>query len=259
VTNYYYIKKVADDDVRLYLQCSVSGNSTLAVQGLSLYSDPQCQQPCSPPPAIAAGDVFSTSQGTCRIHLQPPSPSDGWTFQAKKKGSSNLYNPLVVDGDASTPASFSVVATASGYSDIVLDPAIRFRNSVMQQAGVPTAVMLASAYIDPPLAGAHGISLVLRIGSSDQLGSLVFDPNPHPLDEWGEPVGPSIYEALRYEVEAITGLHTDDARQRAVERLDCRGLQDAEVFLVRDDSANRWTLIYAPRTGGRIVVPMFRQ
>jgi hypothetical protein len=254
----YYIKKVADDDVHLYLQCSVSSSTTLIVLGTSLYSDAACQQLCSPSPTIAAGDSFHTSQGTCTIHLQPTS-SGIWTFQARKKSASNLYNPLVVTGDASTPASFSVVATASGYSDLVLDPTIKFRNSAMQQAGTPTGLMLASAYLDPPLRGAHGISLVLPVGPSDQPGILAFDPNPHPLDEWGEPVGPSIYAVRRHEVEAVVTVATDDVRGRNLGRLDCKGLDDAEVFLVRDDPADRWTLIYAPNLGGRLVVPMFRQ
>ena len=129
----YYIKKVAD--VHLYLQCTVAGNTTLTVQGLDLYSDAACTNPYSSPPTIAASDSFHTSQGVCTIHLQPTS-SGGWTFRAREKSNSTLYNPLDVDGDASTPASFSVVATASGYSDLVLDPTIRFRNEVMQQAGV---------------------------------------------------------------------------------------------------------------------------
>jgi hypothetical protein len=253
----YYIKKIADDDVHLYLQCSVSSN-TLTVQGLYLYSDPQCEHPYSSPPTIAATDAFYTSQGTCTIHLQPTS-SGGWTFKARKKSGSTLYNPLTVTGDSSTSASFAVVATASGQSDLVLDPTIRFRNEVMQQAGTPTATMLASAYLDPPLAGAHRIALVLPVGPSDQPGTLAFDPNPHPLDEWGEPVGPTIYEVRQYEVQAVTNVILDADRDRVLDRLDCKGLNDAEVFLARDDATDRWTLIYAPRTGGRFVVPMFRQ
>ena len=130
----YYIKKVADDDVHLYLQCSVSG-STLTVQGLYLYSDAACTSPYSSPPTIAAGDEFHTSQGVCTIHVQPTS-SGVWSFYARTKGNATLYNPLEVNGTASAPASFSVVATASGYSELVLDPVIRFRNNAMQQAGV---------------------------------------------------------------------------------------------------------------------------
>lgn len=254
----YYIKKVADDDVHLYLQCDVVGNSTLTVQGLYLYRDTSCQYLVSPAPTIAAGDEFHTSQGVCTIHVQPTS-SSGWSFYARKKGNATLYNPLEVNGDASTPASFSIVATASGYSDLVLDPIIRFRNNAMQQAGVPTATMLASAYLDPPLAGAHRIALVLPVGPSDQPGTLAFDPNPHPLDAWGEPVGASVYEVRRYEVEAVTNVILDADRDRVLDRIDCKGLHDAEVFLARDDSTDRWTLIYAPRTGGRFAVPMFRQ
>lgn len=254
----YYIKKDPNNEAHLYLDCSVnSSNDTLTVQGLYLYSDAPCQQPYSSPPTIAASDAFNTSQGSCTIHLQPT--SGVWTFRARKKSSSNLYNPLSVSGDANTPASFAVVATASGYSDLVLDPIIKFCNNVMQQAGVPTATMLASAYLDPSLRGAHGISLVLPVGPSKQPGVLTFDPNPHPLDEWGDPVGPSIYATRRYEVPAVVNLATDDDRGRTLGRLECKGLGDAEVFLVRDDPADRWTLIYAPSTGGRLVVPMFRQ
>jgi len=254
----YYIKKVADDDVHLYLQCSVTNNTTLTVQGLYLYSDAACTNPYSSPPTIAASDAFHTSQGVCTIHMQPTA-SGGWTFQARKKSGSTLYNPLALSGDAGNPASFAVVATASGYSDIVLDPTIKFRNSIMQQAGVPTATMLASAYLDPPLAGAHGISLVLPVGRSDEPGVLTFDPNPHPLDEWGDPVGRSSYRTRKYDVAAVVDVATDEARGRSLARLDCNGLLDAEVFLVCDDAADRWTLIYAPATGGRLVVPMFRQ
>lgn len=254
---YYYIKKIADDDVHLYLQCSVSSN-TLTVQGLYLYTDPECEHPCSSPPTIEATDVFYTSQGICTIHLQPTS-SGGWTFQARKKDTTTLDNPLVVTGGASTPASFSVVATASGQSDLVLDPYIRFQSSAMQQAGTPTATMLASAYLDPPLAGAHVITLVLPVGPSDQPGTLAFDPNPHPLDEWGEPVGPSVYAVRRHEVQAVTNVILDADRDRVLDRIDCKGLDDAEVFLARDNMSDRWTLIYAPRTGGRFVVPLFRQ
>ena len=253
----YYIKKDPNNEAHLYLQCSVSSNNTLTVQGLYLYSDATCLQSCSSP-TIAASDVFNTSQGSCTIHLQPTS-SGGWTFQARKKSSSSLYNPLIVSGDANDPASFAVVATASGYSDLELDPTIKFRNSVMQQAGTPTAIMLASAYLDPPLRGAHNISLVLPVGPSDQPGILAFDPNPHPLDEWGDPVGPSIYATRRYDVEAVVTVATDDVRGRSLGRLDCKGLSDAEVFLMRDEPADRWTLIYAPNIGGRLVVPMFRQ
>ena len=253
----YYIKKVADDDVHLYLQCSVSGNSSLTVIGLSLFSDTACTTPVSPSPTIAASDAFHTSQGSCNIHLQPTS-SGGWTFQARKKGASNLYNPLIVTGDGSTPASFSVVATATGFSDLVLDPTIKFRNSAMQQLGTITATMLASAYLDPPLFGAHGISLVLPVGHSDQPGTLAFDPNPHPLDAWGDPVGPSIYRKREHDVKSVTRVSTDDDRGRSLDRIECAGLTDAEVFLVRDDPAERWTLIYAPHTGGRFVIPMFR-
>jgi hypothetical protein len=252
----YYIKKVANDDVDLFLQCSVT-NNTLTVQGLSLYHDESCEDPYSSPPTIAAGDAFHTSQGVCSIHLEPTS-SDGWTFRAFKKGSSDLENPLDVSGDASTPASFSVVATSSS-STLVLDPIIRFNNNVMQQAGVPTAVMLASAYLDPPLAGAHGISVVLPIGFSEWRGFLTFDPNSHPLDEWGDPVGPSPGTRSWHAVEAVVNVATDDEGGRSLDRLDCKSLPDAEVFLVRDDPADRWTLIYAPTTGGRFVVPLFRQ
>lgn len=253
----YYIKKVADDDVHLYLQCSVNSSNTLLVQGLSLYRDEECEDPYSSPPTIAAGDTFNTSQGVCRIHLQPTS-SGNWTFKACKKGSSDLENPLDVSGSASTPASFSVVATASGQSNLVLDPSIRFRNDIMQEAGTPTAIMLASAYLDPPLAGAHGISVVLPIGPSHELGFIDFDPSPHALDEWGDPVGPSTATSSRHEVEAITNVATDDDRGRILDRLQCKALHDAEIFLVRDEPADRWTLIYAPESGGRFVVPLFR-
>jgi hypothetical protein len=251
----YYLKKDHYNDVYLDLQCSVSG-PTLTVQGLSLYSDAACQQPCSSPTTIVASDAFNTSQGTCTIRLQPTS-SGGWTFWACKKGSSDLQNPLTLSGDATTSASFSVVATGSG-GPISFDPIIKFRNSAMQQAGTPTATMLASAYLDPPLAGAHGISLVLPIGPGDQPGTLAFDPNPHPLDEWGEPVGPTLYEVRQYEVQAVTNVILDADRDRVLDRLDCKGL-DAEVFLARDNARDRWTLIYAPRTGGRFAVPLFRQ
>jgi hypothetical protein len=253
----YYIKKVADNDVRLTLQCSVANNDALTVVGLSLYSDTSCQNLVSPSPTIAAGDTFSTSQGICVITLQPGS-SGSWTFQARKKGYSTLSNPLTVTGSASAPASFSVVATASGYSDLVLDPTIKFGNNAMQQAGVPTALMLASAYLDPPLFGAHGISLVLPVGYSDHPGTLAFDPTPHPLDEWGDPVGPSIYRKREHDVKSVTRVTTDEDRGRSLDRIECAGLTDAEVFLVRDDPADRWTLIYAPHTGGRFVIPLFR-
>ncbi len=121
----YYIKKNATGGVDLHLQCSVTGNSTLTVQGLYIYGDAACTDPYSSP-TIAAGDAFHPSQGTCSIYLQPTS-AGGWTFRARKKSTSSLSNPLVVNGDASTPASFSVVATANGYSDLVLDPSIHFR------------------------------------------------------------------------------------------------------------------------------------
>lgn len=253
----YYLKKNADNDVQLTLQCSVASNDTLTVVGLSLYSDSSCQYPVSPAPTIAAGDTFSTSQGICAISFQPGT-SGGWTFRARKKGSSTLSNPLTVTGDASTPASFSVVATASGHSDLVLDPSIRFGNSAMQQAGVPTAIMLASAYLDPPLFGAHGLLVVLPFGFHADPGRLVFDPNPHPLDEWGNPVGPSLYRKREHEIAALTRVRDEDDGMRILDRLECRDLPDAEVFLARDEAADRWTLIYAPAAGGRFVVPLFR-
>lgn len=254
----YYIKKVADDDVHLYLQCSVNSSNTLLVQGLSLYRDEKCEDPYSVPPTIVAGDIFNTSQGVCRIHLQPTS-SGNWTFKACKKGSSDLANPLDVSGDANTPASFSVVATASGQSNLVLDPSISFRRDIMQQAGVPVATMLASAYLDPPLAGAHRIALVLPIGPSQEPGFITFDPSSYALDEWGDPVGSSTATGSRHEVEAITHVASDANRGRSLDRLQFEHLHDAEVFLVRDEPADRWTLLYAPESGRRFVVPLFRQ
>ena len=254
----YYIKKDLNNEAHLYLQCSVnSSNNALTVQAVSVYSDATCLQSCSP--GVGASDAFNTSQGSCTIHLQPTSGT--WTFQARKKSSSNqdLSNPLYVTGTAASSVSFAVVATASGYSDLVLDPIIKFCNSAMQQAGTPTGLMLASAYLDPPLRGAHGISLVLPIGPSDQPGYLAFDPNPHPLDGWGDPVGPSIYAPRLHEVEAVVQVGTDEARGRNLARLDCKGLHDARIFLWNESSTDRWTLIYAPGTGGRLVVPLFRQ
>ena len=160
----YYIKKVADDDVHLYLQCSVSGNSSLTVIGLSLFSDAACTTPVSPSPTIAASDAFHTSQGSCNIHLQPTS-SGGWTFQARKKSASNLYNPLVVTGSASTPASFSVVATATGFSDLVLDNRVPSGDGILHIDGNLTgAVSTISGVFLVNLIASEGMKIAAKAG-----------------------------------------------------------------------------------------------
>ena len=61
-----------------------------------------------------------------------------------------------------------------------------------------------------------------------------------------------------HEIAALTRVRDEDDGLRILDRLECRDLPDAEVFLARDEAADRWTLIYAPAAGGRFVVPLFR-